>query len=52
MTQLQQIFFDLGQKDKLIQLSYNKIQLTRQSGGRFSEKYFHALSLADMGAIH
>lgn len=52
MTQLQQLFFDLGQKDKLIQLSYDKIRLTRQSGTKYSEHYFHALSLADMGVIH
>jgi tetratricopeptide (TPR) repeat protein len=52
MTQLQQLFFDQGQKDKLIQLSYDKITLTRQSANAHSENYFHALSLADMGVIH
>jgi hypothetical protein len=52
MTQLQQFYFELGQKDKLIQLSYDKIRVTRQSGSKFSENYFHALSLADMGVIH
>ncbi len=29
MTQLQQLYFEGGQKDKLIQLSYDKIRLTR-----------------------
>lgn len=52
MTQLQQIFFEMGQKDKLLQLSYDKIRLTRSSGVKHSENYFHALSLADMGVIH
>lgn len=52
MTSLQQLYFATGQRDKLIQLSYNKIKLTQQIGGKFSDNYFHALSLIDMSIIH
>jgi len=52
MTNLQQLYFALGLKDKLIELSYRKIKQTQLAGGKFSDNYFHALSLVDMSIIH
>ena len=51
MTQLQQLYFDTKQRDKLLELSYKKIQQTQKNSIR-NEIHFHALALVDLALIH
>jgi hypothetical protein len=51
MTLLQQLYFETGQREKLLDLSYRKIQQA-QGNSTKNESYFHALALLDLANIH
>ena len=51
MTFLQQLYFEMGEREKLLDISYKKLEHTEQSSLP-NDSNFHALALLDLANIH
>ena len=51
MTFLQQLYFEMGEREKLLDISYRKLENTEQSSLP-NDSNFHALALLDLANIH
>ena len=52
MTKLQKMYYDRGDRQRLLEMSQQKIKMAEMRSNRFQENYYYALTLADMSIIH